>query len=245
MRNGRSYRDVTIIDPTQTVADITLQIPAAARAFERLGIDYCCRGKVPLSEACLALKLPLEEVLALLADAARGRPTSDLPREDAAALIQLILDRHHVFAREELARLFPLASKVRRVHGQRHPELHRVDELLSELAADIVPHMLKEEQVLFPYIRQLAAGAAARPPFMTVKNPIRMMHLEHEQVGSVLGQLREQTSNFTPPADACASYRALYAGLQELVSDTYQHVHLENNLLFPLAEQLEAAAFRT
>jgi regulator of cell morphogenesis and NO signaling len=235
---------VTTIDPTQTVADITLRIPAAARAFERLGIDYCCRGKIPLSEACSALQLPLEEVLASLTEAAEGRPASDIPSNDASALIDLILDRHHAFARQELTRLLPLAGKVLRVHGQRHPELQRVYELLSLLEADLLPHMLKEEQVLFPYIRQLPAGAVSRPPFVTVQNPIRMMHLEHEQVGEVLAELRGQTAGFTPPADACGSFRALYAGVQELVADTYQHVHLENNLLFPLAEELEAAALR-
>jgi regulator of cell morphogenesis and NO signaling len=233
---------VTTIEPSQTVADITMRVPGAARTFERLGIDYCCRGKLPLQEACAQLQVPVDEVLRQLSAAASGREAPDIPKEDATALIQLILERHHAFERAELTRLMPLALKVERVHGMHHPELATVRGLVQALEDDLLPHMVKEERVLFPYVESLAQGAWQPPAFGSVANPIRMMNVEHEQVGAILAALRAVTNEYRPPSDACGSYNALYAGIGELSADIHEHVHRENFVLFPLAERLELKA---
>jgi regulator of cell morphogenesis and NO signaling len=229
---------MTALDATRTVAEITQTVPGAARAFERLGIDYCCRGKEPLAHACELLSLPLDAVLQTLEQGMYGRTREDVPREPRQ-LIRYIIERHHVFTREELARLGRLAEKVQRVHGDKRPELAQVERLFLALADDLTPHMLKEEHVLFPYIERLADGDRSVPPFGTVENPIRMMHNEHESVGALLAELEQVTSRYTPPANACGSYRALYAGLAELQADIHMHVHLENHVLFPMAVALE------
>jgi len=181
----------------------------------------------------------LPRALSLLEESARGRGAPHVPR-DAEGLIELIIDRHHVFTRDELDRLVPLASKVLRVHGMRHPALEKVSVILHALVAELMPHMEKEERVLFPYILQLAAGVRVTPHFGTVLRPIAVMNHEHEEVGALLRELSDATEQYTPPAFACASFRALYEGLRELQADIHEHVHLENNVLFPLAERLEA-----
>lgn len=231
---------MTSIDTTQTVAELARTHPGAARVFERLGIDYCCRGKQPLDLACREAHVPLEDATHLLSVAGLGRGAPHIP-QDAHGLIELILDRHHVFTRDELARLVPLSAKVLRVHGARVPALVDVDRLVQALAEDLLPHMEKEERVLFPYIQQLEAGIADRPPFGTVQAPLRVMHAEHEQVGALLEALSDATNQYTPPSDACGSFCALYEGLRELQADVHEHVYLENHVLFPLAEQLERA----
>jgi regulator of cell morphogenesis and NO signaling len=231
---------MTTIDATRTVAELTDSVPGAARTFERLGIDYCCRGKVALSRACELAHVPLESVVLLLEQGMHGRPREDVPKEPRQ-LIRYILDRHHEFTRTELTRLGPLAEKVERVHGSKHPELAEVHRLFFELADDMLLHMLKEERVLFPYIERLADGDHTPPPFGSIEHPLRMMNMEHESAGALLSELERVTSAYTPPDDACGSYRALYAGLKELQADLHMHVHLENHLLFPSAQALERA----
>jgi regulator of cell morphogenesis and NO signaling len=149
-----------------------------------------------------------------------------------------------VFTRQELARLDALMEKVVSVHGGRHRELAEVQNTFRLLADDLLPHMQKEENILFPYIAALEVAAdggeaAAAPPFMTVRNPVRMMTFEHEAAGTLLRELRRLTSGYTAPADGCISYRTLYAALENLERDLHQHIHLENNILFPRAVEAE------
>ncbi len=164
--------------------------------------------------------------------------------ERLEALLDHLLDTHHVFTRAALDRLPPLAAKVLHTHGARHPELQEVAQLIDELVADLAPHLQKEERVLFPYIRALAedtrAGhAAPRAGFGSLASPIACMRHEHERVEEILRELGRSTGGYRPPADACDSFRALYAGLSELKADLHRHIHLENNLLFPAAQELE------
>lgn len=229
---------MTTIDATRTVAEITQSVPGAARTFERLGIDYCCKGKEALARACELAHLPLETVTQALEQGMYGRAREDIPKEPRQ-LIRHIIERHHEFTRQELTRLGTLVEKVWRVHGDRHPELKEVHRLFFALVDDLEPHMLKEERVLFPYIERLADGDRSPPPFGTVENPIRMMNVEHESVGALLTELERVTDHYTAPANACGSYRALYAGLQELQADIHEHVHLENHVLFPRALLME------
>jgi len=150
-----------------------------------------------------------------------------------------IVKSYHDYTREELQTLAPLAERVVGVHGRRHAELAEVATLIGDVATDMIPHMLKEEQVLFPYVTQLEAGNAPTPFFGTVKNPVRMMMLEHDRVGDLLAKLRAVTNGYTVPDDACFSYRELYRRLGELESLTHEHIHVENNLYFPRAVELE------
>jgi regulator of cell morphogenesis and NO signaling len=139
-----------------------------------------------------------------------------------------------------IARLGPLVVKVAGKHGDRHPELARVTAAFDELARDMEPHMMKEERVLFPYIRALASPSGAPPaPFGTIRNPVRMMMSEHDRAAELLAEIAAATADLTPPPDACNSFRVLYAGLAELRLDLMKHVSLENNVLFPQAIALE------
>jgi regulator of cell morphogenesis and NO signaling len=226
------------IDATRTVAEITQSVPGAARVFERLGIDYCCKGKEPLEKACEDAHVPLALALTTLEKNMHGRGPADAPKEPRQ-LLRHIVTRHHSFTRDELGRLSPLLDKVCRVHGARHPELAEIRSLFEALAEDLMPHMLKEEQVLFPYIERLADGDSTPARFGTVQNPIAMMNVEHEGVGALLAQLERVTDGYRPPEGACGSYRALYEGLKELQADIHEHVHLENHVLFPQAVALE------
>lgn len=169
------------------------------------------------------------------------------PPPDAVSLSELvrfILETHHVFTREAVASLPPLAMKVRGRHGEAHPETRTVESLVRRLAEDLAPHMRKEEQVLFPYIVALEEAALRGGPrpsscFGSARNPVRMMMAEHDAVVDILAELRAATSDYTLPADACDSYRALYAGLQALENDLRRHIQLENDVLFPGAIRLE------
>jgi regulator of cell morphogenesis and NO signaling len=164
-------------------------------------------------------------------------------------LITHILETHHVFTKSEMERLQSLTDKVLSAHGGNHPELKHLSELWLQLCADLKPHMFKEEQILFPYILAMAEAAGrnqAGPfaPFGTVNNPIRMMMREHDAAGQLLRELRALTSDYSVPPDACISYQTLYQALENFEQDLHQHIHLENNILFPKALELENALNR-
>jgi regulator of cell morphogenesis and NO signaling len=221
-----------------TLADIVDADPAAARILDRHQLDYCCGGQRTLEDACAERNLDLEAVRAELA-VGPGAPAA-WASMGPAELVDHIEATHHSYLHDELPRLAALAAKVVGVHGDRHPELHEVEATCTALRDDLEPHLLREERVLFPMIRELAA--ATTPPSFhcgSLANPIRRMLLEHDRAGHLLADLRRLTGAFRPPADACASYEALYRGLDELESDTHLHVHKENNVLFPAVFALE------
>jgi regulator of cell morphogenesis and NO signaling len=235
------------INALNTVRELAVAIPGAARVFERFGIDYCCGGHRSLSEACQARNVELEEVISSL-EAARQRPNDsrDWRQESLASLALHIVDKHHHGARQEIERLEKLFDKVCARHGENHPELFEAQKIFYQLKQDLLPHMLKEEQVLFPYITQMeiaiSENRAIQPPFFgTVQNPVRMMMMEHDAASGLLRTLRATTGDYTPPSDACVSYQTLYQALAGFEADLHQHIHLENNLLFPRAVEMEAA----
>lgn len=232
-----------------TVRELALNEPGATRVFERLKIDYCCGGRKTLAEACSVAGLKTEDVWQLLAEAreAKSNEVVDFQKGSLASLIAHILDKHHVFTKEEMERLTALTEKVSSAHGQNHPELLRVQSLFTKLCDDLRPHMFKEEQILFPYIIKLESSVCDKqpfmlPPFVTVRNPVRMMMFEHDTAGELLRELRDATSNYTTPEDGCISYRTLYQALAAFEQDLHEHIHLENNLLFPRAVEMESAA---
>ena len=226
------------VDVDRTLADLVSERPARARVLERLGLDYCCKGRRSLADAATDAGLDASSVAAQLAEVT-DPSGSDVDQLDPLALVDHILDTHHRYLHEELPLIDALAAKVRDVHGGRHPELEQVAALVAEIRVDLEPHLRKEETVLFPAIRQLAAGPCELP-FGSVANPISVMLREHDRAGELLEQLREATDGYTPPEDGCTSYRTLYERLAELERDTHRHVHLENNVLFPAVAALEA-----
>lgn len=239
-----------MITTDMTVRDVAMELPQSTRLFEKLKIDYCCGGNKPLAEACASAGLDVDNVIALLAQTTQSNPNDDnaaaFQNLSVTELITHILETHHVFTKSEMDRLQSLADKVLSAHGGNHPELIHLDELLTRLCADLKPHMFKEEQVLFPYIVAMANAvdqnrAAPFAPFGTVNNPIRMMMREHDTAGEILRELRALTSDYKVPADGCISYQTLYQALENFEKDLHQHIHLENNLLFPKALELENA----
>jgi regulator of cell morphogenesis and NO signaling len=238
-----------MLDTTKTVREYALEIPAATRIFEKLGIDYCCGGGKSLADACAQAGLAVEEVLGSLETNSNSDGTSTVNEWYSASqteLIAHIVQKHHVFTREELERLEALLAKVCGVHGQNHLELFHIQDQFGKLREELEPHMLKEEHVLFPYITLLEQtkvqnAPAPRAPFGTVRNPVRMMMSEHDAAGDILRSIRQASSDFTVPPDACISYQTLYSALKELEADLHQHIHLENNILFPRAVEIEQA----
>ena len=233
---------ITMTDLTdRTVGELATEVPTSIRIFEAWKIDYCCGGMTPLTDACARAGKSVEAFVAELERAAAVPNASgrDWRGENLKTRASNIVSIYHEYTRQELATLTPLANKVLGVHGQRRPELAQVAELLSDISADMLPHMLKEEQILFPYVGQLEAGSAPTPFFGTVKNPVKMMMLEHDRVGELLASLRKVTSDYTLPEGACFSYRELYRRFAEFEQRTHEHIHIENNLYFPRAVALE------
>jgi len=237
-----------MINSSMTVREVAIELPQSTRLFEKLKIDYCCGGNRPLTEACNSAGLEVTDVLGLLEAASQEdtmeKSTLDFQGLSLTDLIGHILHTHHVYTKEEMARLDSLTKKVISAHGENHPELNRVGALFDQLCADLGPHMFKEERILFPYILALANSEAenhALPfaPFGSVNNPISMMMMEHDTAGEILRELRSVTSDYATPADGCISYRTLYAALAAFEKDLHQHIYLENNVLFPRAIELE------
>ena len=237
-----------MITTGMTVREVAIELPQATRLFETLKIDYCCGGNKPLAQACAAAGVDVADVLEMLTEVtAQDSPSGaarDFQRASLPELITHILDTHHAFTRSEMERLEALTAKVIGAHGDNHPELIPFGELFSLLCADLRPHMFKEEQVLFPYILSMTQAkennlSAPFAPFGTVNNPVRMMMREHDNAGEILRELRALTSDYEVPADGCISYRTLYQAMENFEKDLHQHIHLENNILFPKALELE------
>jgi len=233
----------------KTVRELALEVPQATRVFERLGIDYCCHGERLLPEACALVHLEVKDVERALAEAEErpaepGHDDASWQRSPLFGLIAHIIQKHHYFVRRELRRIEPLLARVIATHGEGHPELLEVQRQFRALGDELVQHMMKEEQILFPYVTHLEESenrrqSMAAPHFGTIENPVRMMMHEHESAGAVLRSMREKTGNYSLPNGACAGYETLFSALQDFEQDLHQHIHLENNILFPRALELE------
>jgi regulator of cell morphogenesis and NO signaling len=231
-----------------TVRDIVNQDFRAAALFETRGIDFCCSGGRTLAEACAAAGADSGLVLRELASLGDAGPSA-APRFtswELDFLTHYIEANHHAYVRSAIGTIDAHVRKVAEKHGANHPEVGEIAHLFEGLSQELTHHMMKEEHILFPFIRDLAAQArAGRPvppsPFGTVRNPIQMMELEHESAGAAMRRIRDLSAQFVPPPDACATYRVTYQELQEFERDLHQHIHLENNILHPRAVALEAA----
>jgi regulator of cell morphogenesis and NO signaling len=233
---------------TQSVRDIALEQPSSIRVFEHYGIDYCCGGRKPLADACTETAVAVDEVIAALelAAATHAPLANDWSQAPMESLIHHIVATHHAYVKSELPRLAVLAQKVVNRHGATMAELFTIQSALATLDAELTQHLAKEEEILFPYIvnfeRACNAGTATPSGcFGAVTNPIRMMTQEHEAAGALLAEMRRLSGNFTTPEHACPTFHAFYDGLREFEQDLHQHIHLENNILFPRAIQIESS----
>lgn len=234
----------------KSVREIVIENPSSTKVFEQLGIDYCCGGDKSLEQACLTANLDVDRVLDSLEESQRlpkNQTDRDWQNEPLATLIAHIESSHHKYTRDELARLGPLLERVYAVHGKKHPELLQIQEVFEGLYQELIGHMMKEEMVLFPYIKQMEAammadGELGSAPFGSVQNPIATMKHEHDSAGGALRTMREASGGYLAPADACLSFQTLYRTLAEFEADLHQHIHLENNILFPRAMAMESAS---
>ena len=237
------------LQASQSVGEIAVEMPQAIPYFEQKGVDYCCGGTRTLQEACGKAGIEVEEALQTL-----GRMEQREDSEKAAptwlslqALIQHILDKHHTYTRSQLELLVKLGSKVLVIHGQGHAELLEVNRIVGEMARELNHHLLKEEQVAFPFLLGMEAqegpAEGGQNPFSYEVfrwAPQQVLLRDHEATGELLADLRQLTNNYVPPPGACVTFQAFYRGLRDLEADLHQHIHLENNVLFPMAEKLAA-----
>ena len=235
------------ITEEKTVAAVVAENIKSAHIFKEYGIDFCCGGGISIEKACAKNKVDYQQLeKEILAIDNVVSPDHDFNNWDLDTLIDHIIDTHHKYVSESIPLILQYSNKVANVHGHHYKEVVDINNLFIEVANELTMHMKKEEHVLFPFIKLLHKAkkegkSIEQPHFGTVKNPIRMMEYEHENAGDVFKKIAELTNGFTPPNEACNTFRALYAILDEFEQDLHQHIHLENNILHPKAIVLEAA----
>jgi regulator of cell morphogenesis and NO signaling len=234
-----------MLDSTTTIATIVAADFRAAAVFERHRIDFCCGGRRPVVEVCRERGVDPASLAGEL-EAALAQAGPDAPRFaawDLDVLTGYIVANHHGYVRQATDTLRAHTRKVADVHGENHPEVRLIADRFEALATELSSHMVREEQVLFPYIDGLAqarrGGAVPAAPFGTVENPIRMMETEHQSAGGEMDSIRKLSGGYEPPADACTTFKVTYHELRGFEADLHRHVHLENNILFPKALALE------
>ncbi len=232
------------IQTTDTVAEVVTRCPSLSRLFEQEGIDYCCGGKKTLDVVCEKKGLDANEFVSRLEELANCGLNENVVDADAMSLTELadyIEQTHHAYLRSEFPRLDKMTKRVASVHGEKNPALLEIRDTYSAMSEELLSHLAKEEQILFPMVRQIDASETA-PQFHcgSLANPIHQMELEHSEAGSALEKLRELTDDYTPPQWACNTYRAMFDALAELERDLHQHIHKENNILFPRAIKMES-----
>lgn len=231
---------------TLTIKDIVTSDYRTAAIFEKYSLDFCCGGGTTVEQACKAKGLDPAVVFGDLRNAAgtagsNGGVFSQMPLDE---LVDHIVTKHHAYVREAMPAILAHTQKVASVHGAYHPEVIAIAEHFVAVADEMQSHMMKEEHILFPYIKTLAHAQHTRtaiqpPPFGSVQHPIRMMEAEHQSAGDAMYKIRSLSSAYVPPAEACTTYRVSYLELQQFELDLHNHVHLENNILFPKAIELE------
>lgn len=227
------------------VSKIVAQNYKTAKVFSKYGIDFCCNGGIPLSEACEQNNVNADQVVEEVEQELAKADEVDYKLMKQSDLVDLIVDKHHKYVEDTIPILQAYLNKLCEVHGERHPELFDVKRYFDQTAGALTTHMKKEELILFPFIKKMEAAyekdeVLPTPDFGHIENPINMMEDEHSEEGERLRKVSEITSDYTCPPDGCQTYRVAYAVLEEFENDLHKHIHLENNILFPKAKDLFA-----
>ncbi len=235
-----------IFDKNQTVREIAIQNPATVRVFENFGIDYCCGGRRSIHEACARANASVDQVMRALDELdVNGTPPGETwTNSSLADLAAHIVRRHHRYVRDESPRIELLLQKVVTRHGEAHPELGAIQDTFVALSQELFAHMMKEERILFPFLEAMetARRAGQQPPlgcFASVELPIAKMLADHDDAGVLLAKMRNLSGGYRAPEGSCPSYGGLYQALEEFERDLHHHIHLENNILFPRAVEME------
>ena len=230
----------------KTVGELVAEDYRTAQVFKNHKIDFCCKGNRTLPEVVANNGIKLESILEELQAVKNSKKTDqpDFKTWPLDLLIDYIEKKHHRYVERQIPMLKQYLTKLCKVHGAQHPELHQISEHFHTSAGELSMHMKKEELVLFPWIRKLLNGypgisTQANAPSETVRTPIKVMMEEHDNEGERFRKIAELSQNYTPPSDACNTYRVTFALLKEFEDDLHHHIHLENNILFPKAEVLE------
>ena len=233
------------ISTNKTIGEIVADDFRTAAIFKKHGIDFCCKGGRSIEEACDKKNIDKQALINELEALPKGNSNEvDVRDWPLDLLANYIVRIHHQYVRDKTPMLLQFLDKLCRVHGERHPELFEINRIFNESAQDLTSHFVKEENVLFPYIenlvkKQQSGEPLGEIPFGTVENPVAMMMQEHSVEGDRFEEIVKLTDNYTPPADACNTYKVTYQMLQEFEADLNRHIHLENNILFPKAIALE------
>lgn len=242
---NQSSCEIDLQPKVPTVGELVAADYRKADVFKKYGIDFCCGGKKSVQKACAEAGVDFATVMTELVNVenAPAKPAQRYNEWKLDFLADYIVNTHHAYVKTSLPLILAYTQRVAERHGDTHPELVDIAAIFQTVADELSMHMVKEENVLFPYIKQLAteSNAAMRPSFGSVENPIRMMEHEHESVGEAMHTIAKLSNNFTPPANACNTYKVTFAKLQEFENDLHDHVHLENNVLFPRAAAQEKA----
>jgi len=231
---------------TKTLAELVTDNIRSAIVFEEFGLDFCCKGRRSLKDACDEKNIDPSKVAEELTKLQTNGSGSEKPAEwKLDFLVDYIINNHHQYVRRMIPVISLHSDKVASVHGSNHPETKDIADIFLTVREELEGHMMKEERILFPYIKQMAeaqnsGGNLYPPPFGSVQNPIRMMEIEHVSAGEGFEKIRGLSNNYSLPADSCETYRALYSELKEFEEDLHKHIHLENNILFPKSIELEA-----
>ena len=232
----------------QTLAEIVSENLRSAIVFEEFGLDFCCKGKRPLAEACTEKGVDVNEVVSSLDELGLGVKSLNVNDWKLDFLVDYIINNHHQYVRRMLPVISLHADKVASKHREKHPETVQISDHFLAVREELEGHLIKEERILFPYIKQISQvkqnnQQVAPPPFGTIQNPITMMEAEHQSAGDAMSKIRELSNNFSTPVDACNTFKALYSELREFEEDLHKHIHLENNILFPKSIELEKEIF--
>lgn len=227
----------------ETLGAIAAKDLRKAEIFKKYGLDFCCGGKKTVKEACAEKGIDVTKIEQELQQADKIISTRPLPYQEWSLdfLADYIVNTHHTYVRKTIPELSELTAKVARVHGDQHPELHVILALVNDIVEELSSHLVKEEEIVFPYIKQVAKKNAqpSVEDAAGLQAPINLMEMEHEAVGEKLEEIRTLSNGYTVPADGCASYNLLFKMLTDFEDDLFTHIHLENNILFPKAIQLE------
>ena len=230
----------------KTIGSFVAEDFRTAAVFSKYRIDFCCKGNRTVTEVCEKQNIDADALLenVLQVSQSENNGSIDFNSWPLDLLADYIEKTHHRYVEEKTNVLLPFLDKLCKVHGANHPELFKINELFIGCAGELSQHMKKEELILFPFVKRMVKtkesdGILHQPSFGTVSNPIAMMMHEHDNEGERFRAIAELTNNYTPPADACTTYRVTFAMLKEFEADLHKHIHLENNILFPKAVVLE------